>query len=185
MPSRIWFCGHCKTGPMTVGLDDHCCTCGRPIDAYSIVEYLEEEPYETSAFPSIAAPPASQSPKPYQCPQSSTYCCCQCGDGPKLIALQPACVNCHHLRCYYCKVEWIQVQTLNLQITRDISKLKILYSIRQNIDRIPPTVLLSRIRIDLPSKHSIHTNVDIPHHSLPVFRSQRSLGGALPDFWIV
>lgn len=31
--------------------------------------------------------------------------CCQCTNGPYLLALYPACIACHHGRCYYCVPE--------------------------------------------------------------------------------
>ena len=30
-----WFCGHCRGGPMTIGLDQYCVNCLRARDAYS------------------------------------------------------------------------------------------------------------------------------------------------------
>jgi hypothetical protein len=31
--------------------------------------------------------------------------CCQCGDGPRVLNIAPACVACRHEKCGYCTVE--------------------------------------------------------------------------------
>ena len=38
----------------------------------------------------------------YKVITDSMYVCCKCGDGPKLFANQPSCVNCGHIVCEYC-----------------------------------------------------------------------------------
>ncbi|KAF2493044.1 hypothetical protein BU16DRAFT_541808 [Lophium mytilinum] len=36
------------------------------------------------------------------CGPKTHYYCCQCGDGPQSITLQPVCINCEHKGCNVC-----------------------------------------------------------------------------------
>lgn len=36
----------------------------------------------------------------------ATFYCCQCGNGPFIVNLYPACITCHHAPCRSCKLEY-------------------------------------------------------------------------------
>lgn len=48
---KVWYCGHCSYGPMTIANNDHCCICHHQRDAYATYEVQETDalnsPYHT------------------------------------------------------------------------------------------------------------------------------------------
>lgn len=124
MPSfRSWYCGWCNKGPMSLANEDYCWSCYRARDGHATYETDHSSPssssiasqtftssetssrnrvsYEHGSPPRITTQ-GEYSPVVYG-PAVYWYCCA-CHDGPKVIAIQPACVICDHVRCRTCKL---------------------------------------------------------------------------------
>jgi hypothetical protein len=64
----------------------------------------EQEEPRRAYLPSRFIPPSYSSFPAARRVYGSLWFCHTCGDGPKMIALQPACVQCGHVACGFCRI---------------------------------------------------------------------------------